>query len=131
MRWSRQARQQEKVVALVDVALQRAGERGRHGGGRARSAPLLEAGVEVDRDARQLGDLLASQPGRPPSRARPQADVSGADRFSAAAEEVGQARSIDHAPIIRADDGGIQGEVVPGYARSGVTAFFAAPWRAN
>jgi hypothetical protein len=57
----RACRRARHVSALVVVEAQDAGERGEHRCGRLHAA-LLKPGVVVDRDRRELGDLLAAKP---------------------------------------------------------------------
>ncbi len=69
--------QMEEVVPLIVGEPQRAGQRGQHLPGRARTAGLLQAGVVVGGHTGQLGHLLAAQPWGAAARARAEPDVGG------------------------------------------------------
>jgi hypothetical protein len=73
----------------------RAGERADHLLGGTGAALLLQAGVIVDRDPGQLGDVLPAQAGGAHPAARGQARRGRIDPLPAAPQEVGQFREID------------------------------------
>ncbi|WP_228066448.1 hypothetical protein [Microbacterium paludicola] len=68
----------------------------------------------VGRDAGELRDLLAAQARRAAPRPGGHAHVGRAQLFAAAAQEVGEGRSIDHRAILVPRGTLSQGEPVPG-----------------
>ena len=90
----------EQVRALVVGQPQRARERREHRRRRVRRAALLEPRQVVDRDARELRDLLAPQAGRASPAAGRQPDVGGAEAVAPGAQAGGRARAGP-----RSDDG--------------------------
>ena len=70
----------EQVPALVGGQPQRAGECGQHRRRRVGGAALLEPGEVVDRDAGELGHLLAAQAGRAPASGRRSPTSAGSSR---------------------------------------------------
>ena len=73
----RLARDPEQVLPLIGGEHQRPRQRGEHLPGRPRAAPLLQPDVIVDRQARELGDLLPPQPRRAPPLPARQPHVAG------------------------------------------------------
>ena len=76
----------EQVRALVLAQPQRAGERREHARRRRARAALLEAGEVVDRQAGELRDLLAAQPGRAAAGRGAQPGVGGAEPVAPGAQ---------------------------------------------
>jgi hypothetical protein len=87
---ARDVRQPEQVGALGGVEPERRRDRVEHLNARVDLAPLLQPGVPGDTDPRELGELLAPQPGRAAAGAGGQADVLGQDALPAGTEERGQ-----------------------------------------
>ncbi len=84
------AREVEEVVAFVALQPERAGERGQGLGRRLGAAAAFQLGVVVRRQARELGDLLAAQPGHAAPGAGGQADIRRPDAGAAGLQERGQ-----------------------------------------
>ena len=95
-RGRRLAGQAEQVVALVQAEPQPARERREHLLGRLRAALLLEPRVVVGRHVREQRHLLAAQALGAAPFAGAEPDVLGLQRLAAAAQEVGQLRTIHH-----------------------------------
>ena len=76
----------EQVRALVLAQPQCAGERREHARRRRARAALLEPGEIVDREAGELRDLLAAQPGRAAAARGGQARVGGAEPVAPGAQ---------------------------------------------
>jgi hypothetical protein len=86
----------EQVVTFLPGQVQALGDRGDQAIRRVRPALTFQPAVVVGGEVAERGDLLAAQTaGAAPLPAR-QADVLGLQRLTAAAQELGESRPIDH-----------------------------------
>lgn len=102
-----------EVVEMVPLGVrqaQRAGELGQHLTGGVGSAGLLQAGVVLGRDERQLRHLLAAQSRGAAALPGGQPHVGGGDALAFAAQEAYQFSSI-HLPSVCG--AGVPSQVLP------------------